>query len=61
MMTQERTRGAGEHDPDAGHTGGCTAQHGAVADHLACCIEDRDHDGPHVAVDEDCVIVAVWD
>ncbi|MBB6036977.1 hypothetical protein [Phytomonospora endophytica] len=61
MTTATRTPNAEKTDLELATRGGCAAEHGAVAEHLARCIEDAGHDGPHVAVGEDAETIALWD
>ena len=41
--------------------GGCPAHHGATDEHIAHCVAENGHDGPHVAVDEKGDVAALWD
>lgn len=52
---------ASESDAATRTPGGCPAHHGATDDHIAHCVEDNGHDGPHVAVDEKGDVAALWD
>lgn len=54
----ERAETAAEPTPVPG---GCPAHHSATDEHIAHCISENGHDGPHVAVDEKGDVAALWD